>query len=182
MFCHYITTAFTTRLKNCPESDTSSVMQLWANVCTWPRHATRERQASKASEGTQKEAEEWDSSHSQAKMVQFAGPDTQGRNAFKQSKGRNRKKGKEEREGGMRAEGICASLWETFLVLIYTSMTTAQNDFTVREQQQPKERKKKTIKKPIKWRKKRADGSYSLAFFTFVLLNMSWSGRSQTEI
>lgn len=31
----------------------------------------------------------------------------------------------------MRAEGICASLRETLLVLIYTSMTTAQNELTV---------------------------------------------------
>lgn len=64
---------------------------------------------------------------------------------------RNRKKegGKKRREGGrrrggMRAKGICASLWETLLVLIYTSMTTAQNELTVRgEQQQPKARNKK---------------------------------------
>lgn len=82
--------------------------------------------------------------------VLFTGPDTQSRNAFKQSKGTERKKG-ERREGGRRgekggmsAEGICASLWETLLVLIYTSMTTAQNELTVRrEQQRPKRRNKK---------------------------------------
>lgn len=84
-----------------------------------------------------------------AKTVQLAGPDTQSRNAFKQSKGGKRKTwggSDEEREGGwkegMRAEGICASLRESLLVLIYTSMTTAQNELTVSGgQQQPKSKK-----------------------------------------
>lgn len=54
---------------------------------------SKESQAGKAYEGTQKEAEEWVSSLSQAKMVLLTRPDTQSRNAFKQSKGRKRKKG-----------------------------------------------------------------------------------------
>lgn len=63
----------------------------------------KENWAGKASEGTQKEAGEWVSSQSRAKTVQLAGPDTQSRNAFKQSKGEKRKTGggsDEEREGG----------------------------------------------------------------------------------
>lgn len=79
---------------------------------------SKESRARKAYKGTQKEVEEWVGSHSQAKMVLLAGPDTQSRNAFKQSKRRKIKKGEEERRGreggrrrgGMRAEGICASL------------------------------------------------------------------------
>lgn len=63
--------------------------------------------------------------------VLLAGPNIQSRNAFKSSKGT--KKTKREREREAEGEGgICASLWETLLVLIYTSMTTAQNELTMR--------------------------------------------------
>lgn len=41
MLYNYIKTVFTTRHKNTPETLTSSVRQLWANLCTWPRHAQK---------------------------------------------------------------------------------------------------------------------------------------------
>lgn len=40
---NYIKTVFTTRRKNPPETFASSVRQLWANSCTWPRQAEKKR-------------------------------------------------------------------------------------------------------------------------------------------
>lgn len=106
---------------------------------------SKESQTRRACEGTQKEAEEWVVSQSQAKMCCSLGL------TFKAGMLSNSQKGQKERKGRgreEREEGICASLWETLLVLIYTSMTTAQNELTVRgEQQQPKARKLKKRKK-----------------------------------
>lgn len=94
------------------------------------------------------------------KTVLFTGPDTQSRNAFKQWKERKRKKGGrggvgERRRGGMKAGGICASLWETVLVLIYTSMARAQNELWEQNNQ-----KQEIIKKRLwlKEEKGRSEG------------------------
>lgn len=73
------------------------------------------------------------------KTVLFTGPDTQSRNAFKQSKERKRKRKKggrgegeregERRRGGMKAGGnMCLTVRKNVLVLIYTSMARAQNE------------------------------------------------------
>lgn len=136
---------FTTRYKNTPET---SVRQLWANLCTWPRHAQKEPSQEGLYKGTQKEAEEWVGLQSQAKMCCSLGLTLRAGMLSNSQKEQKERRGKEEREGGrkrggMRAEGICASLWETLLVLIYTSMTTAQNELTVRREQQQKARNKK---------------------------------------
>lgn len=111
------------------------------------------------------------------KTVLFTGPDTQSRNAFKQSKERKRKSkrkkergkrgGRKGREKGEEEEWkqgeICASLWETVLVLIYTSMVRAQNELW--EQNNNRNQEIKERLKPVwlkeEWRR-RAAGCYSL--------------------
>lgn len=85
----------------------------------------------------------------------------------------------------MRAEGICASLRETLLVLIYTSMTTAQNELTVSGgQQQPKSKKlEKYMRKSglMEAEHEGADGRYSSTFFTVMLQNICRCKRRQTK-
>lgn len=76
---------------------------------------SKESQARKACEGTQKEVEEWVGSHSKAKMCCSLGLTLQAGMLSNSQKGQKerrgcRREGGRKRRGGMGAEGICASL------------------------------------------------------------------------
>lgn len=73
---NYIKTVFTTRHKNTPETLTSSVRQLWANLCTWPRHALKESRPGKPVRGPKRRRRSGPA-HRAGQNVLLAGPDTQ---------------------------------------------------------------------------------------------------------
>lgn len=102
-----------------------------AEMCTTEREGQRSMWRDPSGGGGEGRLTAWQNCavhwawHSKAGMLS----NSQRKEKEKERKGEFSRRGEgEKRRGGMKAGGICASLWETALVLIYTSMARAQNE------------------------------------------------------
>lgn len=150
----YVKTGFTTRRENTPETLTSSVRQLWANPNTWSRHAQKgrpvrrpegRRRSGSAHTARPECAARW-AWHSAQECFQIVKRDRRKEGGEEEKEG-----GREEKEEELEQRGLCASLWETLLVLIYTSMTTAHE--WAHSERRATTTKSKKHKKQKLWRK-----------------------------
>lgn len=181
MLYNYIQNVFTTWQKNTPQTLTSSVRQLWANLCTWPRHAQKRARPGRPARGHKRRQRS--GLAPRAKMWCSLGLTFKAGMLSNSQKDR-KKKGK---EGGRKRGDMCLSLRNSSGSNLH--IYDHSPEWAHCERRTTTTKSNKIKKKNSQWKKwfkedckeKRTDGRNSSTYFQVMLLNIYWSIHCRTE-